>query len=811
MNQSISTFTLTCIGALGYILLGYWGLSFAIPPGYSSPIWPPAGLAFGLAIFYGPRALIGILLGSSTLNYLIGPSFDSFQFSQLIIPVSIALGTTLQSYIGAELYRKIISRFSFFKHYPAIGLTLATLSSCILASCIGTFTLYYHGILSSERLMENWLHWYIGDSLGAILITPILVTFLQKSESRARVLLKVGLPLGLVFLVVSLTFSLTRANEEALIRQKLKQYHELIAADLQTHLQIAHSQLNALIGLHQASHYVDPLEFQTFTQQLDKVHEIPMEFSRDSSYQYHSPLSIQANQIGESITFTVSMAQPGIGQIQAKYQPNFHLDKHPLIQSGLYYQIIINDSLSTQSQSWDQGYSAFLVSQLVHHPQLKLQLQLQPNVPFIKTISSRASWIVLVLGALISGFLGIFILNAFSQKLYTHQLIDQRTDELNQALANSKVISQSKSRFIAHLSHEIRTPLNGIIGGLDIINTSQMDPEDRDNVKLIRSASQHLLQILNDVLDLSKIEADKMEIAPTAVNLQELIDGVHQLFLPLAKQHQIQFITQFELKHSYYFCDASRIRQVIHNILSNSLKFTETGTIALRLKEVDSASDHDTILFEVEDTGIGMTQEHQQKLFDAYSQAEPDTQNHYGGTGLGMAICKEIVNLLEGEIQVQSQYGQGTLFQVSIPLKRIVDPEITQNLSAEVELLVNPRKILIAEDNLINQKVIQSAMTKFNLPVVMVSDGIEALKYLEKNSVDLILMDINMPNMDGVSCFNEIRKVDNQTPIVAFTANVMKEELDKYHQMGFTDTFSKPFTKTKLIQLLNKHLGDSNS
>ncbi len=365
---------------------------------------------------------------------------------------------------------------------------------------------------------------------------------------------------------------------------------------------------------------------------------------------------------------------------------------------------------------------------------------------------------------------------------------------------------QVKESFLANMSHEIRTPITGVIGFSNILHKSGLRPDQEKLLGYIQSSGTSLLSIVNDILDLSKLEAGMVRIEKVPFRLRELAEEVAGILLPSAKEKCIDLRVDVDVEcEEYLLGDPVRLKQVLTNLVANAVKFTENGFITLSVSVVDPL-EPTHLIFTVKDTGIGMSSEQLERVFQRFEQGESDTARKYGGTGLGLAISKNLVELQGGTIGVESQPGEGTSFKVTLPFERAA-PIPVQSDEAQVSRFSDQYKILVVDDNEVNRMLVEYMLTQWGLSFCSVPGGREAIEMLQKERFHLVLMDIQMPELDGYAAAHIIKtELQLSVRIIAMTAHVLPGEEEKCRAFGMDGYISKPLQEAELNKLLATHL-----
>jgi CheY-like chemotaxis protein/nitrogen-specific signal transduction histidine kinase len=401
----------------------------------------------------------------------------------------------------------------------------------------------------------------------------------------------------------------------------------------------------------------------------------------------------------------------------------------------------------------------------------------------------------------------IFVLSALAAVLW----MASQAKDLKVARRRAEEASRAKSEFLANMSHEIRTPLNGVVAMADALTRARLAPREREMVEVIRSSGVTLERLLSDILDSAKIEAGQIALERSVFDLGEAVRGVAALYRPSADQKGVALRLEVgPAAEGPVEGDLVRLRQVLSNLISNALKFTETGSVTVTASAVDA----ERMRFTVKDTGCGFDEEQKARIFGRFQQADGSITRRFGGTGLGLSISRDLVELMGGGLECRSRPGEGAEFWFELPLARVKASASAPAETARSDDFPFPARVLLADDHPANRKVIEIMLAETPAELVVVEDGRQALEAVRREPFDLVLMDMQMPVMDGLTATAAIRALERQdnrkrTPIIMLTANAMPEHVEAGRAAGADGHLSKPITFAGLIDGLSAVMGSA--
>ncbi|MAX80185.1 MAG: hypothetical protein CL843_20100 [Crocinitomicaceae bacterium] len=499
-----------------------------------------------------------------------------------------------------------------------------------------------------------------------------------------------------------------------------------------------------------------------------------------------------------------------------KYEEAYHYLKLAKLLSDDSHRFEVQQKLNEQQLKYEADFNQ----------QTMDQLKRTNNIQRLEREKNDIFFYVILIGLLVAAFIaGLLFRQNQLKKKHTKTLVEQnrqieaQNEELKMAKLDAEEALKVKSEFLTTVSHEIRTPMNAIVGMTDLLNKTKLDKTQYTYLETIKNSSENLLVLLNDILDFSKLESSNLKLEVRRVELKQLMKVVYELYNPIAREKNLNY--NLELSDDlpeFVFTDASRLKQILNNLLSNAFKFTHKGGISLNVEVKDREKTFNgelvTIEFSVVDSGIGISKEMKERIFNAFSQIDGSVTRRYGGIGLGLSISQSLTEMMGGKIFIESEIDKGSRFSFTLRLKaekqnpheraEKIKEKNTHENTAEIASRY-PMEICIAEDNAINQELLVIILQKLGYEPIIVGNGEELLNKWSSNNIDLIFMDVQMPVMDGITATKRLREISpnpHHPVIVAVTANVGNDDRILYLNSGMNDYISKPYTTKEIVEAI---------
>lgn len=486
-------------------------------------------------------------------------------------------------------------------------------------------------------------------------------------------------------------------------------------------------------------------------------------------------------------------------------------ENYKLASEYLQKHIAINDSiLNIKNELLSPEKKAQYFNQTNYNDYQDLQTQIKEQ-----KAENSFTKITTILSIALITILSLLTLSLYKNnniRLKTNNMLHKKNEELVIAKEKAELASKTKANFLSTVTHELRTPLYAVTGLTNMLLDENPKPEQVPHLKSLKFSGDYLLTFINDILQINKIEANKVELDPELFNLKKKVENVIAALHNSAQDNNIQIHFDYEKDLPENFvADQLKISQILINLIGNSIKFTKDGNIWVKISKISNKDKIYNIRFEVEDNGIGITKEKQENMFESFSQGSVQINRKYGGTGLGLSIVKGLIEILHGKIYLKSELGKGSTFTFEIPLEYSKEPELVkkENYSKNINQLdLSNVRILVVEDNKINQMITKKILNKMNLECDVVDNGEEAVESVKKNKYSVVLMDIHMPGISGLEATKIIRTFDKDLTIFALTAVTLEDKMHEFDEAGFNDIISKPFKQEdfekKLFIALNK-------
>lgn len=910
---------------LAYIAVGYLLFNFSFQS-IIVPIWVPAGIALVGCYIWWWRFAPAVFIAAFIFNYLILDIDDSkgLLINQALSIYLISIGATLQAIVGSALLRywlghplKQTSHLKNFYFIAFIGIAVNLISASIGSFSLSVFSSAY----DIGHYWTNFFYWWLGDSLGTLLIAPLLFSFiglassgLEVRRSRLLFLSTSGLLFLAVLLITGIFINITNKGIAETNQREIKSIENGFYSELN----------NSTVQLHNLASYIQRIEDVTRNDFKEHVYELIHKYptiaamswnpvitqkekkqhQRELSDIYGKEITIQGDPLSandpivyvrfispeedneKAIGFNVysnvdrkntlndasnsfqAKVTPIISLVQSAVRKPAYLMFFPIYNSEkllrgfvtgvfLVEDMIVNALgleeydrynyelyeagkdhwFSSNTGSNHDAANNRILSLLKSNESAekidfdfsgkKWELYLQVNKQYLLQQQNQSYLLLYFVEIITVSFIMLFILMMNSRQLDLNKQVAEKTKSLNLAMHEANLANSAKSRFLANMSHEIRTPMNAVIGFSQLARESNDFETIKGYLENIEISSELLLNIVNDILDISKIEADKLLLSHENFDIHQSLHRLNSVFVIQAEAKGLEWRLVNNIPRNVFLKgDQTRFEQVIVNLCSNAIKFTKSGFVHVIAvaKEVDA--EHYQITVKVQDSGIGISDKIKQRLFSAFTQADENTSREFGGTGLGLALSKELSRLMDGDISIGDNEGGGSEFIFICRIARAdkeFEPqrlppqplypnnsqpsEINEGeVDSDQALAVKGMHLLVAEDNEINQLVIDAILSNLGITADIVINGQEAVDKIKQNNYDAILMDCQMPVMDGYAATAAIRKLPGfeKIPIFALTADATKESKIRAQEVGFSDHLPKPIRVERLVSALNK-------
>ena len=789
--------------ALAYYLAGRLGLSLASFAGQVTLIWPPTGVAMFALLVWGARLWPAVWLAAFLLNLPLDTSIAG--------SLTIATGNTLGPLGAALALNRLGFDYSFPRYRDVIFyLLIASLGGMALNATVGSVTLVIDGVVPTTIIHQVWLTWWLGDALGALIIGPALLTLFVPSAIRlpGRHSLEVLLTWAGVLLIGLLAVTPLTPFPDGLppmlpfpfviwlaLRQSpfhaawatlvvsgmalwgaMAQWGPFVDAEGRVVLSLLWSYMFVL-GM--ISLLITALHTESTTALVKtRSSEQRLKDAQRIAHIGHWELDLVTSRLSWSDeVFRIFEIDPKrFGGSYGTFLDAIHPDDRAGVDRA--YQESVE-----QRKPYEISHRLLMEDGRVKYVRERGRTSYEQGQP-LRSIGT---------------------VHDITQEWETAEALQRNMEA-------AKAADQAKSEFLTTMSHEIRSPMNVVIGMSELLLNTPLSDEQRQYIDALQHSGTTLLDLINDILDFSKLEAEALELNLAGYDPAELVVDLLAMFEPRARQRGVALRMEIRMTEPQWVLgDVRRVRQVLLNLIGNALKFTEEGQVTVRLAG-EVVADREMMHFSIADTGVGIVEEQLERVFEKFSQADSSVTRRFGGTGLGLAISKRLVELMDGRIWVESEPGSGSTFHVTLPLVEGREPPARDTTEPRVfpEVEQRPLKILLAEDSEDNQRLIKAYLKGTPHTLEMVMDGEQALVRIRENPCDLILMDIQMPVMDGYSATRAIRAVEQEegrihTPILALTAHALQGDKEKSLAAGCDGHLTKPIKKARLLEAIAEY------